>query len=184
MLKYALLGYLNYHDSTGYDLKHEIDQSTGMIWHAKQSQIYTTLKALEKEKLIQSHIEPGEGKPDRRVYQITEEGRIDLKRWLAEPVTELNQLKDSLLLKLFFSGSQPAADLIAQLHLQKILYQEQLTRLDELEAHVANLVQMMPDFRRDFLLWEAIRQYGVSYTRNYLNWIDSTITRLETNFED
>ncbi len=183
MLRYALLGFLNYRPLTGYDLKGEIDGSTALFWHAKQSQIYTTLKALEEEGMVSSRIEPGEGRPDRRVYQITPAGADDLARWLGEPLTEISRLKDGLLLKLFFSGNQPAADLITQLRLQKALYQEQLARLEELEAHIAGLRAMMPQYRRDFLLWEAVRQYGLSYTRGYLDWIDSTLIMLETDYE-
>ena len=47
MLKYALLGFLKYESKTGYELKQTMDKSTGLFWHAKQSQIYTTLKKLE-----------------------------------------------------------------------------------------------------------------------------------------
>ena len=46
MLKYVLLGFLNYAPQTGYELKQAIDKSTSFFWHAKQSQIYTTLKGL------------------------------------------------------------------------------------------------------------------------------------------
>ena len=44
MLKYVLLGFLNYTPMTGYELKQFMDESTANFWHAKQSQIYTTLK--------------------------------------------------------------------------------------------------------------------------------------------
>ena len=67
MLKYALLGFLKYESKTGYDLKQTMDKSTGHFWHAKQSQIYTTLKKLEENGLLISHPEPQERRPDRRV---------------------------------------------------------------------------------------------------------------------
>ncbi|MCP4361467.1 MAG: PadR family transcriptional regulator, partial [Chloroflexi bacterium] len=79
MLKYALLGFLNYQPMTGYEIKQMIDVSTANFWHAKQSQIYTTLKKLEADNLAVSHVEAQEGRPDRRVYNITETGRVDLR---------------------------------------------------------------------------------------------------------
>ena len=56
MLKYVLLGFLNYTPMTGYELKQFMDESTANFWHAKQSQIYTTLKKLEEEGMLESHI--------------------------------------------------------------------------------------------------------------------------------
>ena len=48
MLKFALLGFLNYTPMTGYELEGWINASTGNFWHAELSQIYKTLKQLEK----------------------------------------------------------------------------------------------------------------------------------------
>ena len=100
MLKYALLGFLNYGDKTGYELKQSMDTSTQNFWHAKQSQIYMTLKRLEQSGLVISEIEPQEGRPDRRVYTITDEGKTDLQKWLASPITTRDSRKELLLLKL------------------------------------------------------------------------------------
>ena len=72
MLKYALLGFLNYDNKTGYELKQTMDRSTNHFWHAKQSQIYQTLKKLESDGLVVSHPEHQESRPDRRVYAITD----------------------------------------------------------------------------------------------------------------
>ncbi len=62
MLKCALLGFLNYRPRSGYDLKQLMDVSTSNFWHAKQSQIYATLKKMEKDGLILSHIHPQESR--------------------------------------------------------------------------------------------------------------------------
>jgi len=42
-LEYAILGFLNYHPYTGYDLKKIFDNSVQHFWVADQSQIYRTL---------------------------------------------------------------------------------------------------------------------------------------------
>ena len=48
MLKFTLLGFLNYTPMTGYELEGWVNASTGNFWHAELSQIYKTLKQLEK----------------------------------------------------------------------------------------------------------------------------------------
>jgi hypothetical protein len=52
-----------------------INVSTGNFWHTRLNQIYTLLKSLEADGEVVSHIEP-------------QEDRADLRRWLAEPITE------------------------------------------------------------------------------------------------
>ena len=68
MLKYTLLGFLNYAPMTGYELKQRIDLSTSHFWHAKLSQIYITLKSLEEEEYVVSEVHEQQERPDRRVY--------------------------------------------------------------------------------------------------------------------
>src|SRR5574340_215034 len=97
MLKYALLGFLSYRSLTGYDLKQVMDHSTAYFWHATQSQIYRTLKELEEARQVISSVEPHEGRPDPRVYTITETGRAELQGWLDHPLAEITPRKDELL---------------------------------------------------------------------------------------
>ena len=84
-LKYALLGFLNYYPMTGYELKKFFDTSVAHFWNAEQSQIYSALKQLEGEDLVEMHVEAQTDRPNRKVYSITEDGRDELLEWLATP---------------------------------------------------------------------------------------------------
>ena len=80
-LDHILLGLL--HDpATGYDLKDAFSRSVRHFWSAELSQIYPTLKRLERRHMLRSHVEPSPKGPNRRVYTLTDEGRAELKRWL------------------------------------------------------------------------------------------------------
>ena len=81
MLKYVLLGVLNYQPLTGYQLKQFMDQAAGHFWYAQTSQIYRTLDQLEKDGMLTSHIQAQDERPDRRLYQITPGGQADLRAW-------------------------------------------------------------------------------------------------------
>jgi len=70
-----LLGLLNHKPMTGYNLKKMLDRPMGFFWVAQMSQIYLELNKLEEEGLVKSEIEPQEKRPDRKVYQLTKEGR-------------------------------------------------------------------------------------------------------------
>ncbi|MDM8535201.1 PadR family transcriptional regulator [Desulfobacterales bacterium HSG17] len=183
MLKCALLGFLKYQSKTGYEIKQTMDQSTGHFWHAKQSQIYTTLKKLEQDKLVVSHSEPQESRPDRRVYTITETGDKALLEWLLQPVTKLDTTKQLLLLKLFFSGKLEKEAILTQLRLMRNLHEQQAKLYKtETSDFIDDIKALQPEFKQDAHLWEATRRFGESYETMYIGWLDETIAMIETEF--
>ena len=84
-LEYAILGFLNYHPYTGYDLKKIFDTSIRHFWPADQSQIYRTLARLTEQGFAEMEKVPQDDRPDRKVYSITEAGRAELMKWLSGP---------------------------------------------------------------------------------------------------
>jgi len=179
MLKYVLLGFLNYRNASGYDLKQLMDVSTSNFWHAKQSQIYTTLKKLEEDGMVASHIEPQESRPNRKVYEITETGRDDLKNWLSQPLMEIESRKEKLLLKLFFSAQLDPEKILTQLRLQKTLHKDNLEKYQTITKGVVQQFAASTDMADDARLWEATRRFGELYEEMYIRWVDETIEKLE-----
>ncbi len=180
MLKYVLLGFLNYAPMTGYEIKQFMDESTVNFWHAKQSQIYTTLKRLAEADLLTSHIEPQEGRPDRRVYTITETGRADLQDWLSQPETELPLRKEGLLVKLFFAANNDQEKMLTQLRFLRDLHQRKLEHYKtETHAFIRQVAEGMPHLEKDAQLWDATRRFGVLYEEMYITWLDETIAMVE-----
>ncbi|WP_419165188.1 PadR family transcriptional regulator [Candidatus Palauibacter sp.] len=80
-LDHILLGLLR-EPATGYDLKTAFSESVGHFWSAELSQIYPTLKRLERRRLLRSRLEPSPKGPNRRVYTLTNEGRAELLHWV------------------------------------------------------------------------------------------------------
>jgi len=180
MLKYVLLGFLNYTPMTGYELKQFMDESTSNFWHAKQSQIYTTLKKLEADGMVESHIEAQEGRPDRRVYEITEAGRNDLDLWLAQPEISLEKRKETLLVKLFFSANTDKERLLTQLRLQRDLHQRQKEQYETAtKGVISQIAEGMPQLQKDAELWDATRRFGIMFEEMCIRWLDETIEEVE-----
>ena len=80
------LGILSFEEATGYEIKklsvegrfsHFIDASFGSI--------YPALTRLCEEGLVDVRVEQQEGRPSRKVYSITERGREEFVKSLAEP---------------------------------------------------------------------------------------------------
>jgi DNA-binding PadR family transcriptional regulator len=140
-LHYIILGLLGAHPMSGYDIKRAFDRSLATYWNAGNSQIYTTLKLLAARGLVTSEVILQEGKPNRRVYRLTAEGRAALDAWLLDPVPA-RFTKDEFLTKLFFCGQ--TSDEAALRHL---------------EEHRAALHAQLEDMER------ALRDYGGRPTR-------------------
>jgi len=140
-LRYIILGLLGARPMTGYDIKRSFDRSLATYWNAGNSQIYTTLKALAADDLVSSEVIPQEGRPARRVYQLTEAGRQELGAWLSEPVPA-RFTKDEFLTKLFFCGLTSDEEALAHL-----------------ERHLATLHAQLDDME-----W-ALQAYGARPTR-------------------
>lgn len=183
MLKYVLLGALNYQSLTGYQIKQFIDTSARHFWNAHTSQIYRTLVELEKDGLLTSEIQEQLDRPDRRLYHITEAGRYDLSEWLARPMTEIEPTKDTLLVRLFFAAQLDKETLLTQLRLQRSLHQQQLQLFQqEIVQLIAASTQHRPELKRDALLWDAARRLGELSEETYIRWLDETIQRIQDEF--
>jgi PadR family transcriptional regulator, regulatory protein AphA len=185
MLKYILLGFLNYQPMTGYDLKTVMEQSTLHFWHAYHSQIYTTLRKLETDGLVASEVEDSGDKLNRRAYTLTQAGRTELRQWLDQPLNDLVPIKEDLLVRLFFSGQRdPAAVLLElqhqrQLHAQKLLYYQTLAPEQFAQRFLAP--ESLPLLAQESRYWLATLQFGIRYETMYLAWLDDIIAMVESS---
>ena len=99
-LPYALLGLLKYRSTTGYDIKTAFESSINFFWKVSLPQIYRTLNSMEKKGWLAATIKHQEGKPNKKIYRVTEEGEAEFQKWLGQP-SEMPIPKDELLIKVF-----------------------------------------------------------------------------------
>lgn len=172
MLKYALLGLLHYREMSGYDLEQFINSSIGHFWHAKLSQIYRTLKALEEEGLVTSRFEEQEDTRSKRIYTLTDTGLKEFQDWLTTFDTELDSTKVPFLVRLFFFGMVDKSQIEAQLRVWTDLHQRQLAYYQNI--HIPEDVSS-PD---DLFFWKATLRFGVMYEEMVLRWLDEMMKDL------
>lgn len=178
-LPHTILGFLSLGQMTGYDLKKYMDNSTQFFWHAELSQIYPVLKQLETKGLVQAATVSQEGKPDKKIYSITEAGREALIVWLSEPLDETPPTKSPVLLKLFFLEALDKEDVLSQMRCQLEAqrarlkrYQQETRRYIQEAAQASGLTQ-----RR--VLWELVRQYGELQTQASIQWLENAIQTVD-----
>ena len=102
-LRIAALGLLAQEPGSGYDLLKHFEKSMANVWPATQSQLYGELNKLADAGLIEvSAIGPR----GRKEYRITEAGRAELRRWVANPEDD-PQFRSAELLRVFLLGALP-----------------------------------------------------------------------------
>lgn len=84
-LRHGLLALLTAQSMTGYDLGKVFERSVDYAWHAPHSQIYPELRRMEADGLVTAELALRGARGTKRTYAITEEGRRELERWVAEP---------------------------------------------------------------------------------------------------
>jgi DNA-binding PadR family transcriptional regulator len=86
-LPHAILVSLCEQSGSGYELAHGFDRSIGYFWRATHQQIYRTLRAMEDDGWVFATLVVQHGRPDKKVYTVSDTGRAELARWIAEPLT-------------------------------------------------------------------------------------------------
>jgi PadR family transcriptional regulator, regulatory protein AphA len=97
-LAHALLGVLAEGPRTGYALVKHLEQSIAYTWPASHSQVYPELAKLREAGLIREGASAPRG---GRVYELTDGGLEEVRRWLRE-TDPSRTVRDEAALRLFF----------------------------------------------------------------------------------
>ncbi len=171
-LPHAILGFLEYGEMTGYDLKKYFDQSITHFWSATQSHIYKALETLEKDGMVQSEAIQQEGKPNRKQYHSTAAGKTELHRWLSTPLP-IEGAREPWLIQVFFAHNLSNEE-IANLFAKRIEdLQVSLLRCRPAQAHIDENKQVGAKRQRD--LWQLTLDYGLDYYENEIRWLEKTL---------
>ena len=74
-LEHAILVSLSEQAGSGSDLTRRFDRSIGFFWTATHQQIYRVLGRMEADGWVRATEVAQQGKPDKRVYDVSERGR-------------------------------------------------------------------------------------------------------------
>lgn len=169
-IRYALLGLLAQKPRHGYELHATFEAVVGgtQTWSVKPAQIYTTLARLEESGLVIEEAVEQDGGPEKRIYAITDSGRVELNDWFLTGVDAEHQRDEffvKLMIGLLTSPTIPYKIIQHQrIHLYKELHQltNQRNRLNPRQA----LAQLM-------LFDKAIMHLEAD-----LRWLDMMESRL------
>ncbi|MBN2118888.1 MAG: PadR family transcriptional regulator [Anaerolineales bacterium] len=176
-LEFAILGFLNYHPYTGYDLKKIFDTSIRHFWPADQSQIYRTLARLTGQRFAEVEKVPQEDRPDRKVYHITERGRAELLRWLAGP-PPMGEPRSAPLIQVFFAGQLSDEEVLAKFEGFAAVMRAILSQYNQVPAQIGPYEQEITSPREHFF-WLLTLDNGIRSMRANLEWAENVIAQVK-----
>jgi DNA-binding PadR family transcriptional regulator len=176
-LEHALLVSLSERPAAGSELARRFDKSIGFFWRATHQQIYRTLARMEGDGWLTSTVVEQQGRPDKKVYDVSAAGRLALQEWLATP-TESSPLRSELGVKM--RAASYAADresVLADIR-------------DHLADHQTRLDVFQQLAKRDYpepstLTGQALDQYlvlrgGIRMEEAWVAWLDEYLTAHES----
>jgi PadR family transcriptional regulator AphA len=126
---YVVLGLIEQmQPASPYDLKRAVAMGVGQFWSLPHTQLYSECTRLAEAGLLAERRE--ESGRRRRIYRLTKAGTQELDRWRAESTSDLYELRDAGLLKLFF-GADPSKLAPKQLEAHEEKLREYEAQLEE-----------------------------------------------------
>ena len=150
----------------GYELKQTLEQQFGELLPAVNAgQIYSTLARLKRDGLVVGKSVAGDRRR-KRLYELTEAGRVALTRWIETPVPG-TRLKDEFFMKFVVVASARLAEPKTLIEGQRREYLKSLRDLDALL-----------DADGKGLAAELLVEGAVLHAKADLEWLDLIEQRL------
>jgi PadR family transcriptional regulator, regulatory protein AphA len=176
-LAHAILASLDLQPMTGYDLKKFFDQSVGHFWTTSQSHIYKALTDMENQGWVQKHTIPQEDKPNRKVYSLTEAGRLELRHWLITPQPS-SPVREAWLIQIFFSQNSTNEEISALIEARLMEIRHVLATFRS-QAESGYSPEMPPGWERASALWQITGDYGSAFYEFELHWHLEMLERIK-----
>jgi len=178
-LCFQILGVLLREPRSGYDIVKQLES----IRPVTTSQIYPTLARLEKAELVASENVLQDGRPNKRVYTVTDRGREALTGWIgSEP--EPPVLRDDFLTMLYSAWIKEPSEVVEMLNRRLDYLHETMGWLETLlAAHRAKHAEEIRNprdwrFYRDVLLARRIAslQEEAIWSRGVIHKLQEAMT--------
>lgn len=174
-LEHAILVSLSERAGTGYELARRFDRSIGRFWTATHQQIYKVLGRMEAAGWVAAtHVEQ-DGRPDKKVYDLTDAGRAELRGWISQPA-EPEAARSDLAVKVRGAGYGDPKAVAAEVRRHRGLHQERL------DFYLANEKREFPDpsaLRGHRMHQWLVLRGGINLERGMIDWYDEVIAALE-----
>jgi len=161
----SLLAILADEPAHGYSLKSSFENRTGGAWPLNVGQVYTTLKRLERDGLVESVADDDEA---RRAWNITGEGRSALAAWFESPVDD-GPSRDELVIKVLLAIAYESVDA------RTVIQGQRIATMKRLQSYTQRKLDADPEAD---LPWILLLDALILRTDAEARWLDLCDERL------
>jgi PadR family transcriptional regulator, regulatory protein AphA len=170
---YAILGMLAIEPMSGYEIRNCMQESTASFWSESYGQIYPTLTRLKVKGLVTYKLAKTRKKTEKKIYQLTRQGREELKKWLSL-TPEKHMVRNELVLKLFLGANVAPEVNLEHIRAERHQAQMRLAKLNEIKNQ---LTLAYPDSIH-LTYWLLTLDYGIAVAETRVRWCNEAVTAL------
>ena len=159
-VKTLCIGILSLGDASGYEIKKQLEDRFSYFYDASFGSIYPALNKLQKEGLVTCYHENQSNRPDKKVYHLTSEGRLELLQELnEEPAAD--RVRSEFLVVMVFS------QLLSTGRISELIDQ----RISETKDCIAN-IERLQELHGGDPTNEFVAGFGLAIHRAAVNYLE------------
>ncbi|HYW88923.1 MAG TPA: PadR family transcriptional regulator [Chloroflexota bacterium] len=176
-LGFALLGLLARQPRSGYDIAAQLERGVGPFWHARHSQIYPELARLQVDALVDFEVVEQHDRPAKKVYSITDAGRVALADWVVSPPGQA-AIRSELTLRAYSIWLADPRRAAAMLREQERIHREQLAHYEGDRQRLERSPGLADPRTPEFATYATLRR-GIGYESELAEWCAWLAAELE-----
>jgi DNA-binding PadR family transcriptional regulator len=165
---------------TGYDLTKTFAGSIGSFWKATHQQIYRELAKLEEQAWVTVETIPQVGRPDRKLYSITDLGRQAFVSWANQPC-DVSAVKEEILVKVFAGAIVGTEPIRQEIQRHRQIHAETLANYHQVEQQFFADCDRLP--KNQIFPYLTLRR-GIRYEIDWIEWCDEATECLQKMAND
>ena len=159
-----ILGLVLQGEKHGYELGQYVAHTMGIYTDLKKPTIYYTLDKLEKEAFIDSKVEREGNRPERRVYRITDDGKLRFYELLRQQIAEYSPPYFSDDIGIAFLDMLSPAEAIGLIKRKRTKVKELIEQFGESPAHEGS--------------WQQVMQHNAAHLKAEFKWLGGLIDQI------
>ncbi|MER5961575.1 PadR family transcriptional regulator [Streptomyces sp. NPDC002057] len=180
-VEYGLLALLSFRPLSGYDILKWVE-SEGQFIRSRihHSQIYRLLGRMVADGLVDYRVDPREGRPDAKVYRLTEVGREALLTWVRSPYDPPSRFQDPDFLTRFAFAVPLDREAAVRLIETELAHRRQQIARNRNRDRTLLFVDPLPEVDQDLTreVFEEMHRFGAASVDRWVEWLERMHTFL------
>ena len=184
--EYVLLGLLARRPFSGYEIAKWLETEGKFLKDpAHHSQIYRALGRMVSDGWIEFEVDPREGRPDAKVYRLTDVGRMALLEWARSEYRPPVRFQKPDFIARLTLGGPVAPDTVLDLIRTELAFRREQVRLNRDRERPLHHEDAVPELDKelDLMLHGVVHEWGTTAVDRWIAWLEDLEHRISEREE-